>query len=297
MLRTSLPFAAVILLAVWFVADFSPAPKPHAKPGAQQVDATPRKPASAPAETRPLAPYAASPFAAVAQASSTVPSSVTPLDTFAQSLNHYQLGTMASEEKRRLKQSLHALKHDPVARNYLLETFFSTAQPQQAQALYALMRDAKLKDVGVLEALIERDSRAPQTLFSTRIVDLIADLGQQASYSKSIDSYLGQIANNRDSQLRNIAATRRIWYLNQHQPHNLSTQEGYLFDPASSVREEVYSLLEARIADQTLPTQTQLANTLQALLRAENLAASAEEKARVSALLAALLHTANGAGT
>jgi hypothetical protein len=209
---------------------------------------------------------------------------------FEQHLRAYRFGALAPEEKIRIKKSLHELKRNPSARALIVETFFSSDDPQLAEALYGLIRDADLKDVSLLEGLIQRENRTSPAPTQKRIVDLIADLGAQdkAPYSAVIDGYLAQMARNPDVQLRNIAASQRIWYLNQHQPYNLAAQESYIVDPSPVVREEVYSLIESRIVGQSLSGQTQLAQALNAALRADYLGASAEEKARVGALLKAL---------
>lgn len=240
----------------------------------------------------------ASPFASSAESplSTTTTTAQRARQQFEQSLRDYSQAGLSPEQKIRIKQSLHNFKRDPQLRALILETFFSTAEPQLAQTLYELMLAADLKDVGLLEQLIERDSRTPNIAATSssptkaRILDLIADLGtnQQAGYSVVIDGYLAQIGNHAEAQLRASAAAQRIWYLNQHQPYNLAAQEKYLVDSAPVVRQEVYSLIEARLANQTLSGQTQLASALNAVLQADYLAASAEEKSRITALLAAL---------
>ncbi|MEN9865215.1 MAG: hypothetical protein RL748_805, partial [Pseudomonadota bacterium] len=189
-----------------------------------------------------------------------------------------------------IKQSLRQLGQDGQARALLIETFFANDEPQLAHALYSLIRDADLKDVNLLEGLIERDSRTPDSTFTARILDLIADLnGQnQERYSTTIDGYLAQMARSADAQIHLAAATRRIWYLNQYQPYNLAAQQQYLVDTTPTVRQEVYSLIESRIASQTVFGQAQLVAALNAALRADYPGASSDEKARVAALLQAI---------
>lgn len=244
-----------------------------------------------------------SPFATI-QSSSTQASIATPnaermRKQFEQHLRAYRFGALSPEEKIRIKKSLHELKRNPSARALIVETFFSSDDPQLAESLYGLIRDADLKDVGLLEGLIQRDNqrgnRTSTAATQKRIVDLISDLGtkDKVPYSAVIDGYLVQMARNPDLQLRNAAASQRIWYLNQHQPYNLAAQEAYIVDPSPVVREEVYSLIESRIVGQSLSGQAQLAQALNAALRADYLGASVEEKARVSALLQAL--TGSGA--
>lgn len=221
---------------------------------------------------------------------------------FQQSLRDYHAGVSSPEEKNRIKTALHEMSRDRKARALMIEMFFSQSEPQLAQALYGLMRDADLKDVGLLEDLIQYAHRhaaqanaanAGNAAIAARLIDLVADLGakSQSSYSVAIDRYLTQMAESNDPQLRIRAATQKIWYVDQHQPNNLAAQEKYLADTAPKVREEVYSLIEARIANQTLSGQGQLRFALNAALHAEHLGASAEEKARVNALLQALAST------
>lgn len=214
---------------------------------------------------------------------------------FEKLVRDYRLGELDPQDKTRIKEALFDLKQDPVARALIIETFFSSDNPQLAESLYGLMRDADLKDVGLLEGLIQRDSTRPTTSSKARIVDLIADLStkKDVPYSTAIDGYLAQVALNTDTNLRSTAASQRMWYLAQHQPNNLAALEQNLLDTAPAVREEAYSLIESRLASQTPAAQAKLAPALKAALQADHLGVSAEEKARVSALLAAL----TGSGT
>lgn len=232
-----------------------------------------------------------SPFGAILSLSDNEP----PRKQFEQLLQDYRAGELSPEEKVRIKQTLLDLKQDPVARTFIIETFFSSDKPELAESLYGLVRDADLKDVGLIEGLIQRDGKAPTTSFKGRIVDLIADLStkKDVPYSAVIDGYLAQAALNPDATLRNAAASQRMWYLAQHQPNNLAAVEKYILDSAPTVREEAYSLLESRMASQTLAGQAKLVPTLNAALQSDHLGVSAEEKARVGALLATL--TGSGA--
>lgn len=231
----------------------------------------------------------ASPFAVLSLQTGTNPVPAKSLQAqLEQNLHLYYLGGLEPEQKRQIKRSLRDLLRAPQGRALLVATFFADGQPQAAQAMYGLIRDAGVKDVGLLEDLIAAEHRATHAVFATRIVDLIADLGEQAHYSSRIDGYLAQLALHPDPQLRAQAASRRLWYLNLHQPQNLSAQEKYLFDASPQVREEVYSLIEARIAGHKLAGQTYLLPALNAALLAGPAGTSDAEKARLSALLQAL---------
>jgi hypothetical protein len=218
-----------------------------------------------------------------------------PRTQFEQLLRDYRLAELSPEEKLQIKQTLNDLKNDPLARSFMVETFFAADKPQLAESLYGLIRDADLKDVALLEGLIQRDSTRPTAASTARIVDLVADLSTQKDlpYSATIDRYLAQLSQHADAQVRNTAVSQRIWYLAQHQPNNLAALEPYLADSAPTVREEMYSFIESRMASQTLAGQAKLVPTLNAALQSDHLGVSAEEKARVGALLATL--TGSGA--
>lgn len=295
--------AGTLLVGFWHVAPKAVAPAIEAptrenSPSISVAKISAPETLTSPAQASSSLMSLASPFSAngIQAVASNLPSTVAQYNRqqFERSLREYKHGALSPEQKIRIRQALHEVKHDASKRALLLDTFFSN-DTQLAQAVYELMLAADLKDVGLLEQLIERENRSPHNAANAkankaRIVDLIADLGsnEQARYSMIIDGYLAQLVNSGDAQLRTSAASQRIWYLNQHQPYNLAVQEKYIVDSAQVVREEVYSLIEARIANQTLAGQTQLVPALHTVLRANELAASAEEKARINALLAAL---------
>lgn len=213
-----------------------------------------------------------------------------PRTQFEQLLRDYRLAEISPEEKLQIKQTLNDLKNDPLARSFMVETFFAADKPQLAESLYGLIRDADLKDVALLEGLIQRDSTRPTAASTARIVDLVADLSTQKDlpYSATIDRYLAQLSLHADAQVRNTAVSQRIWYLAQHQPNNLAALEPYLADSAPTVREEMYSFIESRMANQAPLAQTAFVPALKMALQADHPGASAEEKARVSALLQSL---------
>jgi len=212
---------------------------------------------------------------------------------FVELLQKYRSGGISPDEKILIKKNLRELRQDPMGRSLIIETFFSNDEPQLAEDLYALIRDADLKDLALLEGMIQRDNTKLSTTAKTRILDLIADLSAKddAPYSGLIDGYLAQVALNPDTQLRNTAASQRIWYLAHHQSNNLAVLANYLFDNATTVREEMHSLIESRIASQTLSGQAELVVALNTALQANRLGVSAEEKARVTALLRTLTDT------
>ncbi len=299
---SSLLLVGVLLAGLWHVAG------PSADPVQDGVGAGNAPQQAASSASRPPMPHAPaliagmpSPFAgsgALPVTSNLSASGAQQLrQQFEKNLRDYQPAARSPEQKIRIKHSLHQLQHDPVARALMVEMFFSAHEPELAHTLYGLIRDADLKNAALVEQLIERDGRmrvgtasAEAIATKARIMDLIADLGtqDQTRYSMVVDAYLAQLANHPDPQLHIRAATQRIWYLNQHQPHNLAAQEKYLFDSAPVVRQEVYSLLEARLENQTLSGQAQLVAALNAALKADYPGASAEEKSRISALLLAL---------
>lgn len=207
-------------------------------------------------------------------------------------LHRYQSGAALPDEKRQIQLALHAFKQDPAGRGLLVEMLTSSSQAAQAQTLYGLIRDADFKDVTLLEDLIQRDRGVFDVATQARILDLIADLEAQsdAAYSVAIDQYLTQLAQSRDADLRHAATAQRIWYVAHHQPDSLAKLGAYLQDRAQSVREEMYSLLEARMNSQTLSHASDWTSALTASLSSDRVSLSAEEKSRVSALLATLQH-------
>lgn len=221
---------------------------------------------------------------------STTPGSESPRKQFEQLVRDYHSGMLSPEEKIQIKKNLREQLQIPLMRAFIIESFFSSDDPQLAESLYGLIRDADLKDVSLLEGLIQRDSATPTASSKARIVDLIADLSTQPDvpYSAVLDGYLAQVAVNPDTTLQSIAASQRIWYVAQHQPNNLATLKRYVLDSSATVREEMYSLIESRIANQAHASQAELAEAVNTALQADYLGVSAQEKSRLTALLASL---------
>lgn len=209
---------------------------------------------------------------------------------FEQLLLDYGSNALSPDDKILIETSLRDLNREPVGRAFIIDTFFSNDAPELATALYNLMLDADLKDVALLEDLIQRDSSEPGVDSKRRIVDLIADLTAQdaAAHSPVLAEYLQQMALHPDTRLRNAAVTQRIWYVAQHQPDNLAMLGEYLLDPAPRVREEMYSLIRARADSGELAGQAELTLALDAALQADYLGLSAQEQERIRTLLTAL---------
>jgi hypothetical protein len=209
---------------------------------------------------------------------------------FEQLLREYDSRALSPDDKILIETSLRELNRESLGRDFIIDTFFSSDEPELATALYHLMLDADLKDVALLEGLIQRDSSEPGMASKRRIVDLIADLAAEddSAYSSAIDHYLLQMSVNPETRLRNAAATQRIWYVARHQPDDLATLGEYLLDPASQVREEMYSLISARADSGRLSGQAELALALEAALQADYLGLSAQEQDRIRSLLATL---------
>lgn len=209
---------------------------------------------------------------------------------FEQVLHDYQSGKLSPEEKRNIKKTLGEFAREPKGRTIFIETFFSSEDPQLAKAAYALIRDADIKNVPLLEGLIQHDSTKHTTSSMKNLIDLIADLNTQKEdrYSPVIDRYLAQQASHSDAELRTLAASQRIWYFAQHQSNNLAALSSYLVNDMPIVREEMYSMIESRIADQTIGDLHGLSQTLNAALQADNRSMSIAEKARATALLQSL---------
>lgn len=285
---SSLVLAGLVLAGAWY--GLMPAPEPG-----ETASATPTAaPAIGGSQLATASFGNLSPFTALQSAPDpsrrSAPGGGTRREQLEQLLRDYHVAGMGTDEKHHIRQTLRELQQDPLGRALIIETFFSTNAPELAQSLYGLIRDADLKDVTLLEGLIQRASVTPLASATPRIMDLIADLNTQdkAPYSATIDSYLAQTAQHSDTALRSAAASQRIWYLAQHQPHNLAALKGYLIDTAPTVREEMYSLLESRMAQQALTGQTEFAQALGAALHADYLGVSTEEKARQTALLESL---------
>ena len=197
-------------------------------------------------------------------------------------------GGLTPDEKHQLKLKLHELKQDPVGRSLMVNLLFASPDSQQAESLYELMRDADLKDLGLLEDLIQRARSNFDLASKTRLVDLIADLGtQKDAPSAAIDHYLTHIAQGADPQVREAAATQRIWYLAHHRPDAVSSLEAYLVDGSAEVRQEMYSLIESRLSP-NMAGRAEFVSALNAALRADHLGMPDDEKARASALLQSL---------
>lgn len=213
-----------------------------------------------------------------------------PRKQFEQLVRDYHSGALSPEEKIQIKTNLREQMQTPLMRAFIIESFFSQHDPQLAESLYGLIRDADIKDVSLLEGLIQRDSATPTAHAKARIVDLIADLSTKPDvpYSAVIDGYLAQVAVNPDATLQHTATSQRIWYLAQHQPNNLAALKRYILDKSATVREEMYSLIESRIANQALSSQAELAEAVNSALQTDYLSVSAEEKSRLTALLESL---------
>lgn len=211
-------------------------------------------------------------------------------ELFEQLLGDYRSNELSPDEKILIEQTLRGLNHESLGQTFIIDTFFSTDAPQLAESLYNLILDADLRDVELLEALIQRDSTEFSMHSKARILDLIADLSAQddAPYSAAIDHYLEQATRHPEEKIRDTAASRRIWYLAQHQPDNLAALNEYLLNNAATVREEVYSLIESRIANTEFNGQAEISLALGATLHANYLGLSDKERSRATALLETL---------
>lgn len=282
----SLALAGVLVAATWLF--FAPSPGAEAT---VNVDANTGNATNTP--NHALFGMQSNFFALLAPTASThsaTPGSESPRKQFEQFLRDYYSGTLAPEEKIQIRKNLREQMQTPLMRSFIIESFFSSADPQLAESIYGLIRDADLKDVSLLEGLIQRDSATPLAASKARIVDLIADLSTKpdAPYSPVIDGYLAQVALSPDVTLQSTATSQRIWYLAQHQPNNLAALKGYVLDNSPTVREEMYSLIESRIVNQAHTSQTELAEAVSTALKADNLGISAQEKSRLTALLESL---------
>lgn len=280
--------AGVLVAAIWLFFAPSPGAEATVNVGTNGGNAT-----NAPDTTRALFGMQSSFFsllAPTASTHSTTPDSENPRKQFEQFVRDYYSGTLSPEEKIQIRKNLREQMQTPLMRSFIIESFFSAANPQLAESIYGLIRDADLKDVSLLEGLIQRDSATPLAASKARIVDLIADLSTKPDvpYSPVIDGYLAQVALSPDVTLQNTATSQRIWYLAQHQPNNLAALKGYILDNSPTVREEMYSLIESRIVNQPHVSRTELAEVVSTALQADHLGISAQEKSRLTALLESL---------
>lgn len=206
-------------------------------------------------------------------------------------LDEYQQGGHTPERKRDIRMAFAAAKQDPVARGFLMEWFWGARDPQRAQAVYALIRDADFKDQALIESLIQRDTPEADAVLKHRLIDLIADQNSvdEGTYSSAIDAYLYRLTQSADEQLRQAAISQRIWYVGQRHSDQLGSLAQLLKDPMPIVREEMYGLLESRLGSPAMvQARADFASVLTELAYSPDWIMSEPERARISGLLAAL---------
>lgn len=206
----------------------------------------------------------------------------------AQLLADYSSGVIFPEDKKQIQNKWRSIMSDPVARSQIVQMFLDANNPQQALSVFGLIRDADVKDPALIEELIQRDSDSAVNLSKGLIVDLIADLGTRhdVPYSATVDQYLSQVAQGPDADLRASATAQKIWYQSRYQPDSVDSLAPYLQDTEPRVREEMYGMIESRLANHSLSGQKQLAGAIDAALRDDRLNMSPEERTRAATLLA-----------
>ncbi len=207
-----------------------------------------------------------------------------------QLLGDYSSGVISLEDKKQIQSKLQSIILDPVGRSNIVEMFSDAQNPQQATAVYGLIRDADVKDSALIEELIQRDSGSGVQLSKRLLVDLIADLGTRydAPYSPTIDQYVSQLVQGADSEIRASATAQKIWYESRYQPDRISSLAPYLQDTASQIREEMYGMIESHLANRTLQGSKEFAMAIEAAMRDDRLNMSPDEQARATTLLANL---------
>ncbi|WP_338845014.1 hypothetical protein V8J88_15100 [Massilia sp. W12] len=224
----------------------------------------------------------ASPFSSVAGLAPAAPAS--PLQ---QDLQAYQNGGLDPAQKRSMRQAMAGRKRDPQMRAQMVAAFYGAAGASAASAMYSILRDGKFKDSTLLAELIAHPHSAERVEYAARIVDLIADLDAQAPYAAQIDSYLARLAHS-PGPLRESAASRRLWYLQQHQPYQHSLAQAYLQDASPALRAEVYGLLQQNWSAYSQAERQQWQAVLQQAVQHGPARALAQEVAQLQALLQAL---------
>lgn len=208
-------------------------------------------------------------------------------EVFAQLLHDYRSTGLDPDDRILIEQFLREWNASEMGRAFIVETFFSTQEPELAESLYNLILDADIKDLELIVELIQRDGSEQNLQAKTRIVDLIADLTAQeeSPYSREIDEYLAQLALHPDAELRNTAKTQRAWYVTRLQAGRIDVLKDYLLDSAPAVRDEMFELLESRAASLEETDRLDLVLTLKSLLYADYLEVKSEERARIQALI------------
>ena len=207
-----------------------------------------------------------------------------------QLLSDYSSGVISPEDKKEIQSRLRSIILDSVGRSSVVQMFSDAQNPQQAMAVYGLIRDADIKDSALIEELIQRDSGSGVQLSKRLLVDLIADLGTRydAPYSPTIDQYVSQLSRSPDSELRAAATAQKIWYESRYQPYRIYSLAPYLQDTAPQIREEMYGMIESHLANRTLQGNKEFAMAIDAAMRDERLNMSPEEQMRAATLLANL---------
>lgn len=226
-----------------------------------------------------------SPFAPTTPAEVTDPSSQIAL--LSDLLKDYRSGLLDPDDKIAMHTALQVLNQSESGREWIIETFFSIEDSEQAEALYDLILDADLKDPALITAILQREQGEPELQARIRLVDLISDLNSREGlpFVPEIDAFLGRMAIDPDPALREPARVRRVWYLVEHEQPAEATLSEYLLDPSREVRREIYEIIEGRPLDESLPLRESLTPTLNALLHANDLGVDAEERERIKDLL------------
>jgi hypothetical protein len=222
-----------------------------------------------------------------AQPESSLSAEQESLAFFSQLLRDYHSSDLDQDDKISIEHSIRELNASAIGRSLIVDTFFSTEDPELAASLYDLILDADLKDPSLIAALISRDGTLYDLPYKTRIVDLIADLTapEQVPYYSEIDEYLANLAQHPDPALQQAAKSRRAWYVTSYQRGHEAVLKEYLLDSSPDTRWEMYDLIETRGMERELSERLDTALSLSSLLHADYLGVSAEEEEKIMELI------------
>lgn len=212
-------------------------------------------------------------------------------DIFSQALLDYHSRDNEVADRHTLFGILRDLNRSPEGRQVIIDSFYSTQSPTQAEITYDLLLDADLKDTSLIVSLIDRSQFEQKQAFEYRMLDLIADLetAENLPYHPEIEKYLSQLSKYPDKDLREKAISRHLWYLTQHSKMTSSHIDEFLLNPSRNVRAELYEWIELiGMEKQGIGIEQQginryeLQQSMQNLLYADYLGVDEAEKQQVS---------------
>lgn len=134
-----------------------------------------------------------------------------------QLLDDYRSHDLSQEQKHAIRTILPEINASPEGRALIADFFFHPQNPEKSASMHDMILDVGLKDVTLINELIDRDKTEYQADFKIRLIDLIADHNTlQQPYSQDIEDFLADMSLHTDKRVSSAALSQWAWYVNQH---------------------------------------------------------------------------------